>query len=214
MKIAILIYDGMTALDAVGPHEVLWRLPDTEIVRVAVRAGGYRTNSGIILNAEYSLSDISQADVLVVPGAKSCHPLYDWPEAIEWVRAIHATTTWTTSVCTGSLILGEAGILKGVKATTHWAVLDHLKEYGAIPTHERVVEDGKIMTGAGVSAGIDMALTLAAKIAGAQVAQSIQLTIEYDPKPPFDVGSPEKANTPLRQLLQTQIERTFTHAAP
>lgn len=116
--------------------------------------------------------------------------------------------TWTTSVCTGSLILGEAGILKGLRATTHWAVL------GAIPTHEQVVEDGKVMTGAGVSAGIDLALTLAAKIAGPQVAQSIQLTIEYDPKPLFDVGSPEKANIPLRQLLQTQIERTFNHATP
>ena len=167
MQIAFLFYEGMTALDAIGPHEILSRIPNAKVLRVARHSGSVRTDSaGLELIAEYSLSDVSQADVLVLPGAGSATTLRDHPEILAWVRLIHATTQWTTSVCTGSLILGAAGLLSGVRATSHWAVLDRLRAWGAEPVSQRVVESGKIITAAGVSAGIDMALTLLTKIAG------------------------------------------------
>lgn len=197
MKIAFLFYEGMTALDAIGPHEILSRLPGAEVFRVAKTTGPVRTDSGLILTADYPLSAITQADILLIPGAGSAATLRNHPEVLEWVRSIHATTTWTTSVCTGSLILGAAGILQGLRATTHWAALDRLKLWGAEVVEARIVEDGKVMTAAGVSAGIDMALTLTAKIAGSEFAKSMQLGIEYDPQPPFDEGSPEKADPAL-----------------
>ncbi len=213
MQIVFLFYDGMTALDAIGPHEVLFRLPGVQVKRVAKRSGPIRTESADLqLTAEYALSEVSHADVLVVPGAGNATALRDHPEILSWVRAIHATTTWTTSVCTGSLILGAAGLLKGLPATSHWAVLDRLPGYGAEPKHARIVEAGKIITAAGVSAGIDMALTLAAKIAGPQVAQALQLGIEYDPEPPFDVGSPEKANPAILEGLRTRLMAKFENA--
>ncbi len=147
--------------------------------------------------------------MLLVPGAGNATTLRDHPEILEWVCKIDKTTTWTTSVCTGSLILGAAGILSGVRATTHWAVFDRLKPLGAIPTHGRVIEDGKIMTAAGVSAGIDMALQLAVKIVGVPFAQAVQLGIEYDPAPMFDVGSPEKADPAIREALRARMLAKF-----
>ncbi|HEY5235932.1 MAG TPA: DJ-1/PfpI family protein [Rhabdochlamydiaceae bacterium] len=209
MDIVFLFYDRMTALDAVGPHEVLSRLPGATIHRVAKQAGSIRTDSGLTLIANSPLSTISRADVLLVPGAGNATTLRDHPEILEWVRKIDKTTTWTTSVCTGSLILGAAGILSGVRATTHWAVFDRLKPLGAIPTHGRVIEDGKILTAAGVSAGIDMALQLAAKLAGVPFAQAVQLGIEYDPAPMFDVGSPEKADPAIREALRARMLAKF-----
>ena len=210
MQIVFLFYDGMTALDAVGPHEVLCRLPVAKVCRVAKKSGTIRTDSaGLELVAEYSLTDVTHADVLVIPGAGSATALQDHPEVLAWIRSIHSTTQWTTSVCTGSLILGAAGILSGERATTHWAVMNRLSHWGAEPVPNRVVESGKIITAAGVSAGIDMALTLAAKISGPQVAQALQLGIEYDPEPPFDVGSPEKANPKIRDALLARMEASF-----
>jgi putative intracellular protease/amidase len=210
MQIAFLFYEGMTALDAIGPHEVLCRLPGVVVKRVAKQAGPVRSESaGLTLTAEHSLSDVSQADVLVIPGAGNATALRDQPEILAWIRAIHETTTWTTSVCTGSLILGAARLLKDIKATSHWAVLDRLSCFGAQPVHERIVEDGKIMTAAGVSAGIDMALLLAAKLCGPQVAQSLQLGIEYDPHPPFDAGSPEKAPPAIVETLRARLLTKF-----
>lgn len=207
MEIVFLFYDGMTALDAIGPHEVLCRLPGAKVRRVARHAGPVHTDSaGLTLTAEYSLSDISSAHVLLVPGGGTATTLRAFPEVLEWIRLIHPTTQWTTSVCTGSLILGAAGILTGLPATTHWAVHERLASWGALPTHERIVESGKVMTAAGVSAGIDMALTLAAKIAGPQVAQALQLGIEYDPEPPFDCGAPHKANPAILQALKARME--------
>jgi transcriptional regulator GlxA family with amidase domain len=144
-----------------------------------------------------------------VPGAGNATALSNHPETLEWLRMIHLTTTWTTSVCTGSLILGAAGILSGLKATTHWAAFERLKMWKAIPTKSRVVEDGKVITAAGVSAGIDMALILSSKIAGEKFAQTIQLGIEYDPDPPFDVGSPEKADPIIREALQGRMTAKF-----
>lgn len=209
MQIAFLFYDNMTALDAIGPHEILSRLPGASVKRVALKKGDIPTDSGVILKAESTLSDVSAADILFIPGAGNATTLRQYPEVLEWVRAIHANTTWTTSVCTGSLILGAAGLLVGKKATTHWAALDRLRIWKAEPVAERIVESGKIMTAAGVSAGIDMALTLAAKISGEAVAKAMQLGIEYDPMPPFDVGSPEKADPELREALRKRMVEKF-----
>jgi transcriptional regulator GlxA family with amidase domain len=209
MKIIFLFYDGMTALDAVGPHEILSRLPGAKLQRVAKNQGPIFTDSGLVLTAEHALSDISHADILLVPGAGNATTLREFPETLKWLRLIHQTTTWTTSVCTGSLILGAAGLLNGLRATTHWAAFDRLDIWGAKPTNARVVEDGKVITAAGVSAGIDMALTLVAKIAGEQFAQAMQLGIEYDPEPPFDVGSPAKANPAIREALQARMRASF-----
>ncbi|MBS0604754.1 MAG: DJ-1/PfpI family protein [Verrucomicrobia bacterium] len=209
MQIVFLFYDGMTALDAIGPHEILCRLPGAQVQRVAKSLGPVRTDSGLALIADKAISDVLRADLLVIPGAGNAATLRDHPEMLDWVHSIHNTTTWTASVCTGSLILGAAGILSGLRATTHWAAFDRLTRWGAKPVRERVVEDGKVLTAAGVSAGIDMALMLAAKIAGPQFAQAIQLGIEYDPQPPFDVGSPEKANPAIRDALRTRMVSLF-----
>ncbi|MBS0625647.1 MAG: DJ-1/PfpI family protein [Verrucomicrobia bacterium] len=209
MKIAFLFYEGMTALDAVGPHEILCRIPGAEVYRVARKAGAIQTDSGLVLTADLSIEEVPEVDILLVPGAGNAATLRQYPEVLEWIRKIHEKTKWTTSVCTGSLILGAAGVLAGVKATTHWATFDRLKDWKATPVKERVVEDGKLITAAGVSAGIDMALVLAAKVEGKLFAQAIQLAIEYDPAPPFDVGSPEKANPMVRAALLSRMSARF-----
>jgi putative intracellular protease/amidase len=194
MVIAILLYDGMTALDAIGPYEVLAQLPGATVRFVAERPGTVRVDTGALgLVASHGIADLPGADVLVVPGGPGDALVRAKPPMLEWIRAVHATTRWTTSVCNGSLILGAAGLLRGLRATSHWMVLEELRAYGAEPTLERVVEQGRIVTAAGVSSGIDMALRLAQRIAGDDVAQGIQLGIEYDPQPPFDAGSPAKA---------------------
>ena len=203
MEIAILLFDDITALDAVGPLDVLSRLPDTEIKLTAKQAGPLRAgaaSAGLGLIADYALAQVTAPQVLVVPGGMGTRSLVHDREITDWIRAVHATTTWTTSVCTGALLLGAAGLLQGLRATTHWAAMDLLAGFGATTTSERVVEQGKIITAAGVSSGIDMALTLAAKIAGPAEAQSIQLQIEYDPQPPFDSGSLAKASPEVRRL--------------
>jgi transcriptional regulator GlxA family with amidase domain len=203
MRIAILIFDGLTALDAIGPYEVLSRLPGTDLRFVAKQAGPKRTDTGALgVEADLTLGDLDAPEVVVVPGGPGSRPLMGDPEVLEWLRAAHGGSTWTTSVCTGALVLGAAGILDGKRATTHWAFLDRLPEFGAELLAERVVEDGKVITAAGVSAGIDMALTLASRLAGDQVAQTIQLGIEYDPDPPFDSGSPAKASPETIELAR------------
>lgn len=205
MQITFFFYDGMTALDAIGPHEILTRLPGVVVNRVALRAGDVATCSGVKLSAEYSLAEVTQTDVLVVPGSGNAATLQDDSEVMEWLRKIHQTTQLTTSVCTGSLILGAAGLLRNVQATSHWAVIDRLTSYGAIPCHQRVVESGKIITAAGVSAGIDMGLQLAAKLSGEEVAKTLQLILEYDPKPPFDMGSPDKADAATLAIIRQRL---------
>jgi len=194
MEIAILIFDRLTALDAVGPYEVLSRLPGAEVRFVAEEPGPKRTETDMLsLVADYALADVSEPEILVVPGGFGTRPLIGHEPVLDWIRSAHERSTWTTSVCTGSLLLGAAGVLDGLKATSHWLELERLREFGAEPTAERVVEQGKVITAAGVSSGIDMALRLAAHVAGEDVAQAIQLGIEYDPQPPFDAGSPQKA---------------------
>ena len=194
MDIAIPIFDRITALDAIGPYEVLSRLPGARVRFVAVTPGPYRTdNRQLALIADEPLSAVPRPEIIVVPGGFGTRELMTPNPLLDWIRSVHETTEWTTSVCTGSLLLGAAGLLVGLEATSHWASLDQLRELGARPTLRRVVVQGKIVTAAGVSSGIDMALTLAARIAGDEVAQSIQLGIEYDPQPPFRAGSPETA---------------------
>lgn len=203
MRIAILIFDGLTALDAIGPYEVLSRLPGAELRFVAKQPGLKRTDTGALgVQADLAIADLPGPDVVLVPGGEGSRPLMRDSEVLDWLRVAHESSTWTTSVCTGALVLGAAGILDGKRATTHWAFLDRLPELGAEPVTERVVEDGKVITAAGVSAGIDMALTLAARIAGNEVAQAIQLGIEYDPRPPFDAGSPSKASPEVIELVR------------
>jgi putative intracellular protease/amidase len=193
MRIVIPLFDGFTALDAVGPYEVLSRLPDAEIVWAALEAGPIHSEPGVLkLVADVATRDVDDCDVLVVPGGPSSRAAGKAGLA-DWVRAIHPTTTWTTSVCTGADILGMAGVLDGLSATTHWSAAGRLADYGATYAQERVVVQGKVATAAGVSAGIDMGLHLAALIAGDDVAKAIQLGIEYDPQPPFDSGSVTKA---------------------
>lgn len=209
MKIVFLFYPGMTALDAIGPHEILSRLPGAEVYRTAKQRGPIHTDSQLILTADYAISEIASADLLLVPGGGNATSLSDQPEILEWLRTLHKHTIWTTSVCTGSLILGAAGILSGLKATSHWTCLDRLERWNAHPVSSRFVEDGKVITAAGVSAGIDMALYLSAKIAGDSWAQAIQLGIEYDPLPPFDSGSPEKADPIVCNALRARMTATF-----
>jgi transcriptional regulator GlxA family with amidase domain len=207
VKIAILIFDRLTALDAVGPYEVLSRLPAAELSFVAKDPGPKRTDTGSLsLNAELAIADVPDPDIVLVPGGEGNRPLMRDAEVLDWLRAAHRGSTWTTSVCTGALVLGAAGILDGLRATTHWAFRDVLTEFGAEPVAERVVVDGKVVTAAGVSAGIDMALRLAALDVGEEFAQAIQLGIEYDPDPPFDTGSPEKAPAELVERVRA-IER-------
>ena len=203
MNTAILLYDGFTALDAIGPYEVLSRLPGGRATFVAAEAGPVRTDNRMLtVHAERSLAEVRAPEIVLVPGGPGEVAERAGGPALDWLRTAHETSTWTTSVCTGSLILAAAGLLAGKRATGHWLAMDKLGELGAEPVSERFVIEGKIVTAAGVSAGIDMALALAAEIAGEQVAQAIQLGIEYDPQPPFDAGSPQKAPAEIVELLR------------
>lgn len=196
MKIAVLIFEGLTALDAVGPIEVLARIPEAEVDIVGLHRGSVRCGAGsgrLQMIAAAPIAAVRGCDVLVVPGGFGVRALLEDERLLQWIREVHRTTTWTASVCTGSLLLAAAGVLKDIPATTHWREMDSLAAYGAVPVHQRVVVHGGIVTAAGVSAGIDMALQLAALIAGEKIAKAIQLQIEYDPEPPFACGSPAKA---------------------
>jgi len=204
MEIVFALYDDMTALDLVGPYQVLAMLPDARVSLAATTPGRKRTDSGMAIEAEVALRDLTAPDIVVVPGTgRPQSPLAD-ASLLEWLRAVHGGTTWTASVCTGSLVLGAAGLLEGRRATSHWLALEALRGFGAEPVGDRVVFDGRIVTAAGVSSGIDMALALVGRIAGAETAQVIQLVIEYDPQPPFDAGAPGKA-TPQVVARATQV---------
>jgi putative intracellular protease/amidase len=208
MDVAIPLYDGFTALDAVGPYEVLSRLPGATVRFVATEPGAVRTETGALaLVADGALDDLPAPAVVVVPGGLGTRALLDGGPLRDWVRRAHETSQWTTSVCTGALLLGAAGVLDGLEATTHWLELETLAGFGARPVRRRVVEQGRVITAAGVSAGIDMALTLAARIAGDEVAQAIQLGIEYDPDPPFSTGSPAGAPPQLVELVRRAAAR-------
>lgn len=204
MQIAIPLFDRLTALDAVGPYEVLQRLPDATVVFVADDNREYRTDNGFLgLNADAVYDEVPKPDVVVVPGGIGTRAFTDGGTIVDWVRSVHPTTRYTTSVCTGALVLAAAGLLDGLAATTHWANYDQLRELGAEPTGERVVEhlDERIITAAGVSSGIDMALRLSELLVDDVAARAMQLMIEYDPQPPFDAGSVDKASDEVMTRL-------------
>ena len=202
MQIAIPLFDRVTALDAIGPYEVLSRLPGAEVLFVAAQPGPKRTDTGALaLTADRGLSEVLEPDIVLVPGGRGTRDQRH-DELVAWLQRTHRTSRWTTSVCTGALLLGAAGILEGLRATTHWLFFDQLRGFGAEPTLARVVEEGKVVTAAGVSSGIDMGLRLAQLIAGDDVAQALQLSIEYDPQPPLDAGSPAKAPEPIVELVR------------
>jgi putative intracellular protease/amidase len=194
MDIAIPVYDDFTALDAIGPYEVLSRIPGARVRFIGEKPGPVRTDNGMLhVVAEAALEDVPHPEILVVPGGVGTRALTTDERWLSWIREAHAHSTWTTSVCTGSLLLGAAGVLEGLRATSHWLELETLRGFGAEPTGERVVFQGKVVTAAGVSSGIDMGLRLIAKIVNDDAAKAVQLVIEYDPQPPFDTGSVDKA---------------------
>jgi putative intracellular protease/amidase len=215
MNTAILLFDGFTALEAIGPYEVLSRLPGARTTFVAFERGPVRTDNDMLsLVADGSLAEMTAPDIVLVPGGPGEVAERAGGPALEWLGEVDRTSRWTASVCTGSLILAAAGLLDGKRATSHWLALDKLAELGALAVNERVVFDGKMVTAAGVSAGIDMALTLASEIAGEQVAQAIQLGIEYDPQPPHDAGAPHKAPAEIVELLRGRSRFIVGDSAP
>ena len=207
MNIVIYLYDGMTALDAVGPYEVLSCLRDAEITFVAEQAGPVLTDTGhLSLVATKGIGEVNAADMLLVPGGPGDAAQMENASVLAWIQKIHATTDLTTSVCTGALILGAAGILEGKRATTYWSRLEKLSDFGAIPQKKRFVRDGKIITAAGVSAGIDMALALVADMKGKAAARAIRLGIEYYPRPPVWAPSPWLLPTAWRKAAAKKAE--------
>lgn len=213
MQIAFLLYDRFTALDWIGPHDVLNALPDAECVTVAEQAGPVDNDQrNLEIVAAKSLEEVTSPDILVVPGGLATRAQLDNEPLLDWIREVDKTTSWTTSVCTGALLLAAAGLLEGVRATTHWLERDLLATLGAVPVADRVVEEGKMITAAGVSSWIDMALRLVQRLYGDEASQAVQLGIEYDPQPPFDAGAPEKAPAEIveavRATMTAQMEGT------
>ncbi|CAN5851138.1 DJ-1/PfpI family protein [soil metagenome] len=205
MQIAIGLYPELTALDAIGPYQVFTAVPGVEVVLCAERAGRLSDDNGLLhLDIEETFDEVDRPDVTLVPGGfVSRRMARERDPIVDWVARTHEHSTFTTSVCTGALLLGAAGLLDGLDATTHWAAYDELATYGARPTEQRVVRQGKIWTAAGVSAGIDLALTVLAETHGPEVAQAVQLGIEYDPQPPFDSGAPSKADPQILDLVRS-----------
>lgn len=213
MEIVILLYKGFTALDVIGPYEVLSRLPDAVVKFAAKEKGIVQSEyASMKMMATHSLSEIDHADILLVPGSTTAFlDVMKDGEVIYHLQRIDAMTQWTTSVCTGGTILAAAGLLKGKEATTHWAALPLLSQFGATPVSERFVQEGKIITAAGVSAGIDMALYLTKEIAGDSYAKMVQLMIEYYPKPPIDIPDlsavPKDVENAARAFFKEEMKR-------
>ncbi|MER5394188.1 DJ-1/PfpI family protein [Saccharopolyspora sp. NPDC002686] len=205
MDIAFVLYDRFTALDLIGPYEVLAGPDSTTPHFVAATRDTVVCDSGLPIQPTTTFAELTGPDVVVVPGSSQWRTALEHTELIDWLAAVHPTTTWTASVCSGSTLLAKAGILDGRPATTHWAVRDALAELGARVSTDRVVVDGDVITGAGVSAGIDMALLLAARLWGEDAAKLIQLALEYDPQPPFDAGSPDKAGPELAAAVREGV---------
>ena len=199
--VGLVLYPQFTALDIVGPFQTLVDVPGLDVFFVAADRGPVVDHTGrLTLQAARSFDEVESLDVLVVPGGFADLGIDSTNDVVQFVKKIHPTTTWTTSVCTGSIYLAYAGILNGLNATTHWASYDRLRELGAFPTEQRVIQEGKIITAAGVSAGIDMGLTLVAALEGDEMAKMIQLAIEYDPQPPFDSGAPSKVSPEFKKF--------------
>jgi putative intracellular protease/amidase len=207
VRVAIALFERVTALDAVGPYEVLQRLPGAKVCFVGHRLGEVRTDNGFLgLTVDHRFDDVPSPEIVLVPGGVGTRALVNDEPILNWIRTAHETSLFTTSVCTGSLLLGAAGLLQGLSATTHFAARQLLTKYGAIPSDRRVVEQGKVITAAGVSSGIDMALLLAERLADATTAKALQLGIEYDPQPPYDAGALHKVDAAVLRRLQELAE--------
>lgn len=203
-QIAILLFEGFDVMDVSGPYEVLRWLPDARISFIGKKRGPVRSEgSGLSLVADSAIAEVPEPDVVIVPGGGGELSVRDDAQILEWLRSAQARGAWVVSVCTGALLLGAAGLLRGKRATTHWMATGELAKFGATSVPARYVFDGKLVTSAGVSAGIDMAIALAAELRSREVAEAIQLGIEYDPKPPFDTGSPERAPAELVRLVRS-----------
>ncbi|WP_040985221.1 DJ-1/PfpI family protein [Oceanobacillus jeddahense] len=209
MKVIIYVYDGITMLDAIGPYEVLRNMNDAEVYFVAEKKGEIKADSGFIdINVKYGIDEIKSADILVISGSTiGFMKEMKKDRVLKWIKEIDKTTSWTTSVCTGSMLLAAAGLLAGLKATSHWKPINLLSDYGAIPVRERIVEQEKYITAAGVSAGIDMALYLSDKIVGEEETKAIQLAIEYDPQPIFDAGNYSNAEENIKKIAGAKLTK-------
>jgi transcriptional regulator GlxA family with amidase domain len=200
--VGLVLYPQFTALDIVGPFQTLVDVPGLDVFFIAAQKGPVVDHSGkFSLEATHSFDEVDSLDVVVVPGGFADRDIDSTNNVVQFIKKIHPTTTWTTSVCTGSIFLAHAGILNGLTATTHWSSYDRLQDLGAIPTEQRVIKQGKIITAAGVSAGIDMGLVLVAALEGEEMAKLIQLAIEYDPQPPFDSGAPSKVTPEFKEFV-------------
>ncbi|OBI84393.1 DJ-1/PfpI family protein [Mycobacterium asiaticum] len=208
-QIAFVAYPGFTALDMIGPYEVLRQLPDAEVRFVWHEPGPITADSGVlVLGATHSLAETPSPDVVLVPGGPATPVHARDEQLLEWLRQVHQTATWTTSVCSGSVILAAAGLLRDKRATSHWVALPVLKTFGVIPVDdERIVHQDKVITSAGVSAGIDLGLWLAGQIGGEARAKAIQLAIEYDPQPPFDSGHMSKASVSTKAAATALLSK-------
>ena len=206
-RIGMLLFPRMTQLDLTGPYEVLARLPDTKVDLVAATLDPVETDRGLQIMPTVTYADCPRLDVIMVPGGPGQQDLMEDEATLGFLRKQAAQAKYVTSVCTGSLVLGAAGRLRGKRATSHWAAVEHLPLLGAIPVREQVVMDGNIVTGAGVTSGIDFALQLAAILAGEEVAREIQLQIEYEPEPPFDSGSPQHAARETLAAVQARLAK-------
>jgi transcriptional regulator GlxA family with amidase domain len=205
MKIAYVIYPDFTALDLIGPYEVISLWPDVELHWVATSPGPILSDHGLTVVPTATPASLPDPDVVVIPGSsKPLGPLGD-ELLLDWVRGVAPRAQWLASACTGAAVYGAAGLLRGRRATTHWGFRENLRAMGVDVVADRVVFDGKFVTGAGVSAGIDMALALTARVHGERLAKAIQLGIEYDPQPPFDAGAPEKADASTLRLTARML---------
>jgi cyclohexyl-isocyanide hydratase len=206
-RIGMLIFPRLTQLDMTGPYEVLARLPNTKVLLVAHTMAPVKTDRGMEIVPTITFAECPQLDLVMVPGGPGQQDLMEDEGVLDFLRKQAAEAKYVTSVCTGSLVLGAAGLLKGKRATCHWAAIEHLKPLGAIPVSDKVVMDGNIITGAGVTSGIDFALAVAAVLEGEEVARQIQLQIEYDPSPPFNSGSPRTASAEMVALIKSRLAK-------
>lgn len=203
MNLSAFIFDELTLLDLIGPLEILARIPNLEITLIGKKLTPISTSvANIKLTPQKTITELANTDILLVPGGFGTRALSNDASLLAEIARLHQTTQWTVSICTGSILLAAAGLLSSIAATTHWSAVEELEHFGAIYKAERVIVQDKIITAAGVSSGIDMALLLASKLKGEMLAKAIQLSIEYDPRPPFEAGSPQKAGAEIVEIVR------------
>jgi cyclohexyl-isocyanide hydratase len=210
-RIGYLVFPDITQLDLTGPQQVLARVPGAEQLLVWKTREPVRSESGLMLIPDTTYAECPPLDMICVPGGPGMNALLTDADTIAFLQRLAPNAKYITAVCTGSLVLGAAGLLKGKRAATHWAAMEFLPRFGATPVEERVVVDGNIITGGGVTAGIDFGLKVAAEVAGEQMAKAIQLMVEYDPDPPFDSGHPRSADPAMLAMLRERMQPMHAH---